>query len=57
MTKSNYTRTEMCKLLRISRYTLTKMINDGDIKTIKVGDMLRITHQEYIRFLGGSDER
>lgn len=42
---------DLCKILKLSRNTMYKLIADGEIKTIKLGNKHRIPKQYLIDFL------
>jgi excisionase family DNA binding protein len=47
-----YTMNELCKELRISRPTATKLLQENAIKGNKIGHCWRITQEEIDRLLG-----
>jgi len=49
--KPTYSAKEVAKILDISYKTLTRLINTGRIKAIKIGTQYRITKQELERIL------
>lgn len=47
---------EFCEIFKITRQTLRNWINDGKVKTIKIGKSVRITDKEIARLKNGNEE-
>lgn len=48
--------TEFCEIFGITRQTLRNWINDGKVKTIKIGRSVRIMDKEIARLKNGDEE-
>lgn len=47
------TRQEIADRLRVTTRTIDRWIKQGKLKSIKVGGVVRITEEEYQKFIGG----
>ena len=56
-TKMAYTVKEACKLLSLSRSLVYRLIDLGEIETIKIGRARRITSQQLEAFLSAQEQQ
>ena len=52
-----YTLEEVAKMLRISMPTVRRLIEDGDLKAIKVRGQWRVSKDEYEAYIKRSQQR
>lgn len=51
-----YTVKEVCEILKISRTTLYKFVDDGVLTGVRIGKHLRFTHEELNQLIYGKEE-